>query len=213
MIELGVFDECSDLSIFSEMACPGMGNLVKRGIVTGRYATVHPGKAVFAGFSGFRWDEIQFADNNPMFELYGSDHVLDLANIIANHHMVSINNALQVDLIGQITCETQFGSRLINGPGGQIEFHIGAFWSKGGRAITLLPSTALQGTVSTIVPRLDLGSIVDIPRVYADTIITEQGIAQLAAKTHRQRAEAMIEIAHPDFRSDLRKAAREFFGL
>jgi 4-hydroxybutyrate CoA-transferase len=209
---LGVFDDLSDLSIYSEMACPGMGKLVQRGIVTGKYATLHPGKAVFTGLQGFRWDEIQFADNNPMFELYGADYVLDISNIAANDNMVSINNGLQVDLIGQTTCETQFGSRLINGPGGQTEFHIGAFLSKGGRAVTLLPSTAIQGSVSTIVPQLDKGSIVDIPRVYADIIVTEYGVTSLATKTHRERAEALIDIAHPDFRTELRKAAKILFG-
>lgn len=210
--ELGVFDDLSDLSIYSEMACPGMGKLVQRGIVTGKYATLHPGKAVFTGLQGFRWDEIQFADNNPMFELYGADYVLDISNIAANDNMVSINNGLQVDLIGQTTCETQFGSRLINGPGGQTEFHIGAFLSKGGRAVTLLPSTAIQGSVSTIVRQLDKGSIVDIPRVYADIIVTEYGVTSLATKTHRERAEALIDIAHPDFRTELRKAAKILFG-
>ena len=212
MVELGVFDRFSDLSIYSEMGCPGMAKLVERGIVTGKYATLHPGQAVFTGFQGCRWDDIQFAHKNPMFALYGSDYVIDITNIAANDNMVAINNGLQVDLVGQITCETQFGSRLINGPGGQIEFHIGAFLSRGGRAVTLLPSTALQGSVSTIVPQLDLGSIVDIPRSYADIIITEYGLASLSSKTHRERAEALIGIAHPDFRAELHQSARELFG-
>jgi len=212
MVELGVFDQFSDLSIYSEMGCPGMAKLVEKGVVTGRYANLHPGQAVFTGFQGFRWDDIQFASKNPMFALYGSDYVLDISNIAANDNMVAINNGLQVDLAGQITCETQFGFRLINGPGGQIEFHIGAFLSRGGRAVTLLPSTALQGSVSTIVPQLDQGSIVDIPRSYADIIITEYGVASLASKTHRERAEALTGIAHPDFRIELRQAARELFG-
>lgn len=213
MVELGVFDHLSDLSIYSEMACPGLGKLVKRGIATGRYATLHPGKAVFTGLLGMRWDEIQFANDNPMFELYSSSYVLNIPNIAANDNMVSINNALQVDLTGQITCETQFGPRMINGPGGQTEFHIGAFLSRGGRAVTLLCSTALQGCLSTIVPQLAQGSIVDIPRVYADIIITEHGVARLSTKTHRERAEALINIAHPDFRNELRKEAQRLFGL
>ena len=212
MVTLGVFDHLKDLAIYSEMACPGMGKLVQRGIVTGKYATLHPGKAVFTGLGGMRWDEIQFANNNPMFELYGSDYVLDITNIAANDNQVAINNGLQVDLIGQITCETQFGPRLINGPGGQIEFHIGAFLSKEGRAVTLLPSTALEGSLSTIVPQLAQGSIVDIPRSYADTIVTEWGVASLSSKTHRERAQALIGIAHPDFRDELRKEAKELFG-
>ncbi|GAG07161.1 unnamed protein product, partial [marine sediment metagenome] len=106
MVELGVFDRFSDLSIYSEMGCPGMPKLVERGIVTGKYATLHPGQAVFTGFQGCRWDDIQFAHENPMFALYGSDYVIDISNIAANDNMVAINNGLQVDLVGQITCET-----------------------------------------------------------------------------------------------------------
>ena len=208
MVELGVFDERSDLAIYTELACPGLARLVERGIVTGRYATLHPGKAVLTGLGGCRWDEIRFAHNNPMFELYGAEYVMYLPNVIANDNMVSINNGLQVDLTGQITCETQFGARLINGPGGQPDLHIGAFYSNGGRAVTLLRSTAFQGGVSTIVPQLDAGSQVDIPRCYADMVITEYGVASLSSKTHSERAEALIDVAHPDFRAQLRDSAR-----
>jgi len=209
MVELGVFDDCSDLAIYSELACPGLVRLVERGIVTGRYATLHPGKAVLTGLGGCRWDEIQFAHNNPTFELYGAEYVMYLPNVIANDNMVSINNGLQVDLTGQITCETQFGARLINGPGGQPDLHIGAFYSKGGRAVTLLRSTAFQGGVSAIVSQLDAGSQVDIPRCYADMVVTEYGVASLSSKTHSERADALIGIAHPDFRASLREAAKK----
>ena len=122
--------------------------------------------------------------------------------------MVAINNVTQVDLTGQITSETQFGPRLINGPGGQIEFHIGAFLAPGGRAISLLPSTWGDGQVSTIVPHLDEGSLVTIPRVFADYVVTEWGVARLAGKTHRERAEELVSIAHPDFRSELSEASK-----
>ncbi len=212
MAELGVFDDLHDLSIFSEMGCPGMAGLVERGIANGKYATLHPGKAVFTGFGGFRYDEIQYANDNPAFELYGSDYVIDISNIAANDNMVSINNGLQIDLIGQITCETQFGARLINGPGGQIDFHFGAFLSKGGRAVTLLPSTALQGSLSTIVAQLNPGTMVDIPRTHADIVITEYGIARLAGRPHRERAEELASIAHPDHRAELREAAKTLLG-
>ena len=100
---------------------------------------------------------------------------------------------------------------MINGPGGQIEFHIGAFLSKGGRAVTLLRSTSFDGAASTIVPQLDMGSLVTIQRHYADHVITEFGIARLAGKSHRERAEELINIAHPDFRSELRKEAKKLF--
>ena len=209
MVELGVFDDLNDLSIFSEMACPGMGFLVKRGVATGKYASLHPGKAVFTGLLGMRRSEVLWADNNPLIELYSADYVVNIGNIARNENMVSINNILQVDLTGQLTCETQFGPRLINGPGGQIEFQLGAYSAPGGRAVSLLPSTWADGEISTIVPRLEEGSLVTIPRVFADFVITEYGIAQLSGRTHRQRAEALIAIAHPDFRDTLREAAKE----
>jgi len=211
MIELGVFDDLNDLSIFSEMACPGMGFLIKRGIATGRYASFHPGKALFTGLIGFRPEEVRWADDNPLIELHRSDYIVNIANIVKNQNMVAINNVTQVDLTGQITSETQFGPRLINGPGGQIEFHIGAFLAPGGRAISLLPSTWGDGQVSTIVPYLDEGSLVTIPRVFADYVVTEWGVARLAGKTHKERAEELIQIAHPDFRSELKKAAKGIY--
>jgi acyl-CoA hydrolase len=211
MVQLGVFDDFKDLGIFSEMACPGMGFLVKRGIATGRYATLHPGKAVFASLSGFTHKELQWADDNPLIEQYSSDHVVNIANVSKNQNMIAINNAIQVDLTGQITCESQFGSRLINGPGGQIEFHIGAFCSPGGKAVTLLPSTWGEGSVSTITPYLEQGTMVTIPRAFADLVITEYGVAELLGKTHKERAEALIEVAHPSFRDELSKAAKEIF--
>jgi 4-hydroxybutyrate CoA-transferase len=125
--------------------------------------------------------------------------------------MVSINNGLQVDLTGQICSETQFGTRMINGQGGQTEMHLGAFLARGGRAITLLSSTALGG-MSTIVPYFEHGSLVTIPRHFADTIITEYGIARLLDKTHKERAEELINVAHPDHREYLKEQARELFS-
>lgn len=212
IVEEGVFDDCKDLGIFTEMACPGMGFLVKRGIATGKYASLHPGKSVFSALTGMTREEVLWADNNPLLEQYSSDYIVNIANIARNENMVAINNGVQIDLTGQISCESQFGSRLINGPGGQIEFHIGAFSAPGGKAITLLPSTwGEDGAVSNIVPQLDQGTLVAIPRSFADYVVTEWGIAELAGKTHRQRADALIEVAHPDFREELSAAAREIF--
>jgi 4-hydroxybutyrate CoA-transferase len=211
IVDLGVFDHLNDLSIFSEMACPGMGFLVKRGIATGKYATLHPGKAVFSALTGMRREEVLWANDNPSIELYSSDYVVNIGNISRVKNMVAINNAVQVDLIGQVTCETQFGTRLINGPGGQIEFHIGAFCAPGGRAVTLLPSSWGEGSVSTIVSQLDQGTMVTIPRSFADTVITEWGVAELVGKTHRERAEELIRIAHPNFREELTEATKAMF--
>jgi len=210
MVTLGVFDDRNDLGIHSEMGCPGMPMLVKKGIANGRYKTLHPGKAVFSTFVGCDADDIAFVKDNPAFEQFDSDYVANIRTVARNDNMVSVNNALQVDLTGQICSETQFGSRMINGQGGQTEIHIGSFLSKGGRAVTLLYSSVLGG-VSTIVPQLDQGSLVTIPRHFADIVITEYGIARLLDKTHQERAEELIKVAHPDHRDHLREQARELF--
>jgi len=211
LIELGVFDHLKDLGIYTEMACPGMGFLVKRGIATGKYATVHPGKAVMASVGGMRQPELRWVENNPLIEQYSSDYIVNIPRIAQNKNMVAINNALQVDLTGQITCETQFGTRLINGPGGQIEFQFGAFSAPGGRAITLLPSTWGDGEVSNIVPQMDQGTMVTIPRAFADYIVTEWGVARMCGKTQRERAQALVNVAHPKFRDELAEAAKEIY--
>lgn len=210
MVKLGVFDERNDLGIHSEMGCPGMALLVKRGMVNGSKKTLHPGKAVFSTFMGCNREDIEFVADNPLFEQYDSDYVANIRTVARHDHMVAINNGLQIDLTGQICSETQFGTRMINGQGGQTEMHIGAFLARGGRAITLLPSTALGG-LSTIVPHLEPGSLVTIPRHFADTVITEYGVAYLVDKTHKERAEVLIDIAHPDHRDFLRKEAKELF--
>lgn len=211
MVKLGVFDDRNDLGIHTEMGSAGIAGLVKKGIVNGKYKTLHTGKAIFSTLSGCDADDIEFANNNPAIELYDSDYVANIITTAKHDNMISINNTVQVDLTGQINSESQFGSRMINGQGGQTELHIGAFLSRGGRAISLLPSTAMGG-VSTIVPQLDEGSLVTIPRHFADTIITEYGVANLLDKTHRERAEELINIAHPDHRDFLRDEAKKLLG-
>jgi len=211
MIPLGAFDEKHDLGFYSEMAARGVATLVERGIVTGKYKTFHPGKVTVSSFTGCNREDLDIIDGNPVFEQYDSEYILDLRNISQNDNFISINNAIAVDLTGQINVETGIGSRFINGHGGQPEMHIGAVLSKGGRAITLLPSTALNGTRSRIVSHLDQGAVVTIPRYYADCIITEYGIARLMGKDCRQRAEELITVAHPDFRAKLKEAAKELF--
>lgn len=210
LVQLGVFDDLNDLSIFSEMASPGMGFLVERGIATGRYAELHPGKAVLTSFLGMLPDEMRWAGNNPLFELHPGEQVINITNIAKQNNMVAINNAVQVDLTGQITCESQFGPRLLNGAGGQIEFHIGAFLSHGGRAVTVLPSTWGHPEVSTIVPYFERGTLLTLSRYWADYVLTEWGVAELAGRTHRERAQELTRIAHPKFRDELAEAAKSF---
>jgi 4-hydroxybutyrate CoA-transferase len=208
MVRAGAFDGKQDLGIHTEMACPGLATLVERGIATGRRKTLHPGKAVAAAWSGLSGPELRLVLGNPAFEVYDPEYVLDIRNLAQLERFYAINNALSVDLLGQINAESVFGFRMINGTGGQPEAHIGAFLSRGGRAITLLPSTAMGGSVSRIVATHEAGSLVTIPRFFADTVITEYGVARLLGKNHRQRAEELIAVAHPDFRAELRRQAQ-----
>jgi len=208
---LGVFDSRVDLGYHGEMAARGIGNLIKAGVINGKRKTIHKGKAVFTSLEGFGPDELEFANENPLIELYDAEYVVNIRAIFANANMVSMNTAISIDLMGQINCEATFGNRMIGGAGGQPESHIGALLSPGGRAITLLRSTALNGAVSCIVPQFDQGAIVTLPRYFADYVVTEYGVARLLGKSVRQRAEELINIAHPDFRSELRKAAQRLF--
>ncbi len=211
MVRAGAFDGKEDLGIHTEMACPGMASLVARGIVTGRRKTLHWGKAVAAAWSGSDEQDIRLVAGNPTFQVYDPEYVLDLRTLGQIDNFYAINNAISVDLFGQINSESVFGPRMVNGTGGQPELHLGAFISRGGRAITLLPSTALGGAVSRIVGTHEAGSLVTIPRFFADTVITEYGVARLAGKNHRERAEELIAVAHPDFRAELRREAQRLF--
>ena len=207
---VGLFDGFEDLGIHSEMSAWGQAELIRQGVFNGKRKTLHPGKAIFTALDGAGWDEYVWMSDNPLIEMYDCEYVHNPTVIAQNENMVAINSVLQVDLTGQITCETQFGPRMINGPGGQLDFHLGAFMAKGGRAISMLRSLAFGGS-STIVPYLAEGSLVTIPRQFADYIVTEHGIASLGGKSHRERAEELINIAHPDFRSELRQAAQNMF--
>ena len=124
--------------------------------------------------------------------------------------MLAINGALTLDLSGQIGVYA-IGPRVYSGTGGQLAFHLGAFLSKRGRAVTVLPSVARGGSVSTIVPQFEKGQIVSIPRELADTVVTDQGVARLLGKSVRERAEELIAVAHPDHRDRLRQEARRLY--
>jgi 4-hydroxybutyrate CoA-transferase len=174
-----------------------------KGVITGKYKTFHKGKVVSTACGGGTKEEMDFINMNPTFELYSSDYILDCRNIAANDNMVAVNAALAIDLTGQIAAES-VGPVMVSGTGGQLAFAVGSNLSKGGRNITVLPSIAQGGKVSRIVPELQLGSVVSVPRTLADKVVTEYGIANLKGKTQRQRAEELINIAHPDFREELR---------
>ena len=206
MPRLSVFDDKIDLGLHTELTVPGVARLVDAGVINGSRKTIHKNRAVAVSWSGANDEDLRIIDDNPIFELYSPEYLLDPWLIAQNHAQIGMNNALSVDLTGQIASESVLGGRMINGIGGQPETHIGALYSKGGRAITMLYSTALDGAVSRIVPNLESGELVTMPRFWADTIVTEYGVADLLGKNHRERAEALIAIAHPDFRKELRKS-------
>lgn len=207
---LGLFlDDKNDLGIHSEIMTVGQVELIKKGIATGKCKSMHRNKAVTAFIVGAA--DLEFANENPAIELYSVLYVNRITTIAAQYHQVAVNSCLAIDFTGQVSAESFGGPLMYSGIGGQMDFMMGSMHSEGGRSIMLLQSTARGGAVSRIVPQLDPGTVVTTPRTYIDNVITEFGIANLAGKTQRQRAEALIEIAHPDFRPELRKQARKLF--
>ena len=207
---LGVLSKKNDLGWHSETTPNGVIKLVRQGAINGRRKTLHTGRVVATAVGGGDADDMAFVDGNPMFELYPAKYVLDPQTVAAHDGMTSVNSALSIDLTGQIAAES-LGPALVSGTGGHLAFAIGASLAKGGKYITVMPSTARGGTVSRITPQFEPGVIVTVPRTLAHYVVTEHGVADLKGRTQRQRAEALIEVAHPDFRSELRAAARRFF--
>lgn len=167
----------------------------------------HTGKIVTAFTVGDK-ATYDFCANNPMVEFYGTSYTNSMWTIASEDNVVAINGSVEVDLLGQIVSES-IGDIMISGSGGQLDFAIGAFWSKGGRAINLVPSTTSDGKISRIVPFLKPGSRITVPRNYAGYIVTEYGVADLYGKSEPERTEALIKVAHPKFREELEKSARE----
>lgn len=208
MVRVGAFEGRKHLGIHTELGWPGLAQMWRDGIVDGSRKEVHAGKSVATAWTGCDPNDYEIIADNPHFELYDPDYVLHPRTLMQFDRFIAINNAITVDLLGQINAETVFGGRIINGTGGQPDMHLGGVLSPHGRAITLLPSTAMGGAVSRVVAQMEAGSYVTIPRFYADTVITEYGIARLWGKNHRQRAEEMIAVAHPEHRDELRAQAR-----
>jgi len=196
-----------DLGIHTEMMPIGTDKLVEKGIVTCKYKKVNPGKILLAFTMGDK-ELYDFIANNPMCEFRPTSYANYIPVIAQEENVVAINGSIEVDLTGQIVSES-VGNLMRTGTGGQLDFVIGAFWSKGGKAINLVPSTTLNDTVSRIVPYIAHGARVTVPRHYAGYVVTEYGVADLYGRTEPERAEELIKIAHPKFREELEKGARE----
>ena len=194
-----------DLGMHTEMFSDGAIPLMEAGIINNSKKTLHTGKTVATFLMGTR-KLYDFVHNNPSVEMYPVNYVNDPRVIAQNDNLVSVNSCIQVDLMGQVV-STSLGLKQITGIGGQVDFVRGANWSKGGRTIMAMPSTAGGGKISKVVPLITEGAAVSTNRYDLDYVITEYGIAQLKGKTLRDRARALIEIAHPNFKDSL---AEEF---
>ena len=196
-----------DLGIHTELFSDGIIEMVENGVITCARKSFHPGKIV-AGFLFGSQKLYDFVNNNPLIELHPTDYVNDPFNIARNDNMVAINSALQVDLTGQV-CADSIGTCFYSGAGGQVDFIRGATRSKGGLPIIAFTSTARGGTISRIVPTLTQGAGVVTSRNDVHYVVTEYGVASLHGRTVQQRVHELVGVAHPRFREDLMRSARE----
>ncbi|MGH9203025.1 MAG: acetyl-CoA hydrolase/transferase C-terminal domain-containing protein, partial [Vicinamibacterales bacterium] len=212
---LGLYlGEKHDIGIQTELITGGIAQLVYDGVVTGKYKTLHREKVVGSALVALTDEEMRMIDGNPAFELYDFGYTDDVRMLVQHDNLVAVNNALLVDLTGQIASES-IGSSVWTGVGGQTAFMIAAQYSRGGRGIIVLPSShVINGErVTRIVPLLPEGTLVTVPRTLVDYVVTEHGIATLRGKTVRERIGELIGIAHPDFKAELKRAAREYYGI
>jgi acyl-CoA hydrolase len=192
-----------DLGVHTEMFSDGVVDLARAGNITNREKHVHRGRIVTSFVVGTP-RVYAFVDDNPFVEFHPCDRTNDTALIRANDKVTSINSALEIDLSGQIVADS-IGFRIYSGIGGQMDFMRGAALSAGGKPIIALPSTASGGTISRIVSSLKPGAGVVTTRGHVHWVATEYGVVNLFGKTLRERAAALIDIAHPDIRGDLRR--------
>jgi 4-hydroxybutyrate CoA-transferase len=213
---LGPFlDFRNDLGIQTELITGGIADLVKSGVVTGRRKSLHPGKVVGSALVALDRAEMEQIHENPVFELYDFGYTDDLRRLIQQENFVAVNNALVIDLTGQVSAEA-VNHQPYTGVGGQTVFMLAGAYSKGGRSVSVVPSssvpTATGQRVTRIVPTLEAGAPVTVPRTYVDYVVTEYGIATLRGKTVRERARELCAVAHPDFRPELEAQAQKLYG-
>jgi acyl-CoA hydrolase len=193
-----------DLGVHTEMFSDGVVDLAEAGAITNRRKKLHPGRIITSFVLGTQRVH-DFVHDNPFVEFHPCDHTNDTARIRRNDDVVAINSALEVDLSGQV-CADSIGHRIYSGIGGQMDFIRGSALSMRGKPIIALPSTAAKGTLSRIVSSLAPGAGVVTTRGHVHWVVTEYGAVNLFGLSLRQRAEALISVAHPNFRGELRRA-------
>jgi acyl-CoA hydrolase len=196
-----------DLGVHTELISDGVVQAIDKGVITSQKKTLHPGKVVGTFVMGSQ-QLYDYVHNNPLFELHPCDYTNNPYVIAQNEKMISINSCIEVDTTGQV-CSDSIGSKIYSGFGGQVDFVRGAAQSRGGKAIIALPSTTKNDTISRIAPQLRPGAGVVTSRADVHYIVTEYGVAFLHGKNLRQRAEALIAIAHPNFRRELEDRLRQ----
>ncbi len=197
-----------ELGVHTEMFSDNLIPLIEGGVVTNTKKKVHPGRTVTSFVTGSR-RVFDFVHDNQLVEFHPCDRTNDTALIRKNDRVVAVNSAIEVDLSGQV-CADSIGHRIYSGIGGQMDFIRGAALSTGGKAIIAIPSTTSNGKISRIVTELKAGAGVVTTRGHVHWVVTEYGAVNLHGKTLRQRAEALISIAHPDFKAELK---RQISGL
>lgn len=199
-------DSKKHLGIHTEMVSDGVVRALESGVVTNRKKTLHPGKIIATFVLGSE-ELYRYVDNNPIFELHPCDYTNNPFIVSQNDNMVAINSAIEVDITGQV-CSDSIGPKIYSGFGGQVDFIRGAAYSKGGKPIIALPSTAKSDTISRIVPQLKPGAGVVTTRADVHYVVTEFGVASLHGRNLVERAEALIAVAHPAFRDELHEYVR-----
>jgi 4-hydroxybutyrate CoA-transferase len=200
---LKFLQEKQDLGIHTEMFSDGVVDLYEKGVITNKFNNVNPGKFTATFLMGTK-KLYQFVDDNPNVEMHTVDYTNNVMIAGKVNKLISINSALQVDLFGQVCADT-LGYQQYSGVGGQVDFVRASSLSPGGKSIIALPSTNKNMTISRIVPKLNEGACVTTSRNDVHYVVTEYGIADLRGKTTRERANLLINIAHPNFRNQLKK--------
>ncbi|TDG13419.1 acetyl-CoA hydrolase/transferase family protein [Seongchinamella unica] len=200
-----------DLGVHTEMFSDGVLDLIEAGVITNSNKKVARGRTV-TGFTMGSERLYRFVDDNPEVTFLDIEFVNNPVVIAKNPQVTSINSAIQIDLTGQV-CADSMGHKIYSGVGGQVDFVLGASFSEHGKSIIALPSTAKRGTLSRLVPALERGAGVVTTRALVDYVVTEYGIAELRGRSIAERARDLINIAHPDFREELSREARDNLGM